>query len=199
MKDWLDGVDHLVASVDDGRAALVRIGKFGSAESKTVADRRVRIPQAKAGNAFVLNPYTLWLADPGTPAYPLPFGWALLELADEPGVAVREFCTNMAAPWTFSEPSPPTTVVVRPTAVVVKIVEDRTGENRERLALLEDEHHAGRDYGRMLENIIKQSASWPEEDRLLLARLVRDKFRAKENIALHKWRDLDKILMKLPG
>lgn len=185
MKDWLESVTALAAGVVEGRAALVRIGKFCSAESKTVAHRCVRIPQAKTGNSHVLHPYTIWLADPGRPSRPLPFGWALLELAEEPGAAVSEFCARMAGGWDFGRAEPPSPPVRRDFALTP-------------LAQLEEEHDSGRDFDRMLENYIRQSQRWSREDRLLLARLVRDKLRARSKLPAFRWRQLEPMLLKLP-
>ncbi|MCS6987684.1 MAG: RAMP superfamily CRISPR-associated protein [Sphingomonadaceae bacterium] len=100
---WLGAVRQLLAeeavasAIREGRAALVRLGKFCSAESKTVEWRAVRIPQAArtGGQEWVLHPYTLWLADLG--AYRLPLGWALIELADAPCEPVGRFCERWAA------------------------------------------------------------------------------------------------------
>lgn len=99
--DWLAGVrqllaeESLAAAIREGRAALVRLGKFCSAESKTVAWRSVRIPQARPPSPDrVLEPYTIWLAELGA-AGNLPLGWALLELADTASPAVHDFCQRM--------------------------------------------------------------------------------------------------------
>jgi CRISPR-associated protein Csm5 len=206
LKSWLDAVAGLAAGVEDGRAALVRLGKFGSAESKTVAARRVRIPQAKEGDPFVLHPYTLWLADPGRPSPALPFGWALLEAADEPGAAVRDFCANLAGTWPLGRTTSRTAAPARkepaqqtPAVVAAnRIIADRSSEHRDRLATLEDQHDKGREYDGILKNYIKQSRHWPVEDRQLLARLVRDKLRSKSRLKPHEWRELDPLLPKLP-
>lgn len=193
---WLEAVQALLAepvlakAVQEGRAALVRLGKYCSAESKTVAWRSVRIPQAKsADQQQVLNPYTIWLADLGAEGK-LPLGWALIELADEPSPEVRAFCARFQPP-PEPEPEIPPLPPIGP-----RIVEDRSTANGKRMGLLEDGYDDGKANDAALENIIKQSKNWPPEDRLILAQLVKEKARSNSKLGF-KWKDLDKLLLPL--
>jgi CRISPR-associated protein Csm5 len=208
LKGWLDGIEKLVRQVADENIALVRVGKYGSAESKTVANRNVRIPQAKErAKQNVLNPYTIWLADPGVERHRLPFGWALLELAEKPGTAVKEFCKTMAGNWAFREESHAATLSrakansdatqkLSDRISTNLIVVDRTG-NRELIGNLEDLCDADSNFDKMLQNYVNQSRVWPKEDRLLLARLVRDKLRAKSKLRSFEWKNLEKLLLPI--
>ncbi|MFN3370889.1 MAG: RAMP superfamily CRISPR-associated protein [Sphingomonadaceae bacterium] len=184
LPGWLQGVRGLLAAeevataIGEGRAALVRLGKFGSAESKTVAWRAVRIPQAanKGGQEWVLHPYTLWLADLG--AHRLPLGWALLEVAEEASAPVREFCARFreanAEDEEQEDRSPP---VAPPPPPSDRIVTDRSGMNRSRLGSLEDQHDGGQTVFEMLKNLANQAKAWPDADRKLFAQLYHEKLR----------------------
>ncbi|MFQ3595657.1 MAG: RAMP superfamily CRISPR-associated protein, partial [Sphingomonadaceae bacterium] len=124
------GEEPLASALGQGRAALVRLGKFCSAESKTLAWRSVRIPQAQPPSpARVLNPYTLWLADLGMMGR-LPLGWALLELGEEPCAAVQDFCTRFAPE--AHEPAPPPPPEPESPASE-RIITDRSPPNRNRI------------------------------------------------------------------
>lgn len=198
MPGWADALRQLLQAPElqpqlkAGRAALVRLGKYGSAESKTVEWRNVWIPQAKERDQqWVLNPYTLWLADLGAEGC-LPLGWALLELADAPSAAVRQFCNQFrAAPAADAAEDTPATLT--PT-----IITDRSSDNGARMAMLEDECDAGRPVGDLLKNLAKQSTRWPHADRLLLAQLVKEKARARSGLKSYEWKNLDKLLLPLP-
>ncbi len=199
---WLAGVrqllaeESLAAAIREGRAALVRLGKFCSAESKTVAWRSVFIPQAQPpAPKRVLHPYTLWLAELGT-AGNLPLGWAILELAEEASQPVVEFCNRFrASPETDAEaagggdhqPPPPPPAAPR-------IVTDASPPNRSRLAMLETQADEGRDMHAMLENLSRQAKTWPAEDLTLFARLYHEKLRDK--LKPHMQRMLDQRLPK---
>lgn len=95
MPDWLPRsralIHALAPAVAEGRAALVRLGKYCSAESKTVSWRSVWNHKAKK---HVLEPSTFWLAELG--AHRLPLGWAILEIGTEPSAPVSAFCEAMA-------------------------------------------------------------------------------------------------------
>lgn len=99
MPQWLRGVQGLLGELQprfaEGRAALVRLGKFCSAESKTVSWRSVRVKVGKSDYRQMLNSTTFWLADLGAQGR-LPLGWAIVELGSEPSAAVRAFCEAMA-------------------------------------------------------------------------------------------------------
>lgn len=203
--DWRRTVGKMLAeeplatAIREGRAALVRLGKFCSAESKTVEWRAVRIPQAarKGGQEFVLHPYTLWLADLGP--HRLPLGWALLELAEEPSDPVRAFCAKFAgADRTPSEtdedevtpkhsepPLPPP---------APRLVTDRSGPNLSRLGALEDQHDAGKPIFDMLKNLSQQAQRWTAEERRVLARLYHGKLR--ETLKPHQHSVIDPRLPK---
>lgn len=202
---WLAGVPQLLAqeplgrAIGEGRAALVRLGKFCSAESKTVAWRsvRIRIPRGKtAAPAPVLHPDTLWLAQLGG-AGDLPLGWALLELADGPSQPVVEFCTRFRpAPQDeedgIDQQSPPP---ARPApAAGPRIVTDASPPNRDRLSDLESQHDEGRDAFEMLKNLSNQARNWSAEDRGLFARLYHEKLR--DRLRGHQRQLLDQRLPK---
>ncbi|MFN3590909.1 MAG: RAMP superfamily CRISPR-associated protein [Thermaurantiacus sp.] len=186
--EWIRAVRELLAdealasAIREGRAALVRLGRFGSAESKTVEWRAVRIPQAArtGGQQFVLHPYTLWLADLGP--HRLPLGWALLEVAEEPSNAVRAFCDRFAGASREARgeaedgerPAPPE---APPAALGPRIVTDRSGPNLSRLGMREDQHDAGKPVFDMLKNLSNQVRSWTADERAVFARLYHEKLR----------------------
>lgn len=187
---WLGAVrellaaEPLAAAIREGRAALVRLGKFGSAESKTVAWRAVRIPQAakKGGQEFVLHPYTLWLADLG--AYRLPLGWALLEVAESPSDSVPAFFEGFtdaggAGPAPNDEGELPSRPAPPRPPPAPRIVADRAGSNLSRLGALEDAHDAGGPVYEMLKNLSNQASSWGADERRVFARLYHEKLRTR--------------------
>jgi hypothetical protein len=181
-------LQDLAPAFASGQAALVRLGKFCSAESKTVAWRSVRNSQAKAQ---VLNSSTLWMAelDGGR----LPLGWALLELGEQPSDSIRAFCDRMG--WNAATEAPAEEDLPAPPS---RIVPDKSTPARKWLCMLEDGYDQGKANDRLLETTIKESKAWPEDDRLLLARLVQAKARANNWLPAFKWRDLDKLLLPLP-
>ena len=86
-KSWLDNVrcllqGELKALLDSGRACLVRLGRYGGAESKTLSKvAQIKIMQGK-GRQSLYQPQTktFWLAcEQASGTVGIPFGWALLE------------------------------------------------------------------------------------------------------------------------
>lgn len=194
---WLPRMRELLstpeamAAFEDGRAALVRLGKFCSAESKTVAWRSIRNSKARDGGpATMLNSTTIWLADLGAQGR-LPLGWALLELGEQPSPAVRAFCEAMggsASP--SSEPEPPARDTIVPDAPDNPRLKD--------LALLEAGYDQGKPNDMLLERRIRESKAWPEADRRILSRLVAEKARRNSKLPGFKWKELDKLLLPWP-
>jgi CRISPR-associated protein Csm5 len=194
-RDWLGAMRKLLAAIEpkvaEGRAALVRIGKFCSAESKTVAERQVWIAQARQ---YKSSPTTIWLAEMEHGS--LPLGWALIELAEKPSQAVIELCAALGSdaapiePDLTEQPAPP---------ALPRIIPDEANRNRKLMRQLEDDCDKGRANDALLESLIKGSGNWDEEDRILLARLVHEKARAISKIQKFKWQQLERLLLKLPG
>ena len=82
MQTLLEGT--LSKQLQQGRAFLLKIGKHGGADTKTLNEiRNIYIPQLKKS---LPEPTTYWLAanDEKSSADLLPFGWILLENADAP-------------------------------------------------------------------------------------------------------------------
>lgn len=189
---WLSQIRKLLAelapSIADGRAALIRLGKFCSAESKTVAWRSIENRQARRR---VSSSSTIWLAELENGK--LPLGWALVELADAPSQATIDFCQSFR-PVSAQEDSK----VDQAPALPERIVMDTSNAARERLAMLEDGYDQGKANDPLLEATIKQSKGWNEEDRVLLARLVRDKARDNNKIQSFKWKQFESLLVAIP-
>lgn len=101
--DWLKHTRNLLAQLtpqlDNGSMMLVRLGKHGGAESKTVDGlAQIKIMQGK-GQKPVYEPKTktVWLAaqSPAENHGLLPFGWALIEI-DPPSdnSALQQWCQH---------------------------------------------------------------------------------------------------------
>ena len=93
---------QLVPQFDAGKTLLVRLGKNGGAEAKTLEKyAQIKIMGAKnAKPTYEKHTKTVWLAaeNDKTKRDLLPFGWALIEIdanADNP--ALREWCDNNSA------------------------------------------------------------------------------------------------------
>ena len=94
---------ELKAPLDDGRALLVRLGRYGGAESKTLSGdgvAQIKIMQAKGTPpSYESRSRTVWLAAGHAERAhaALPFGWALVEIdpaAELP--ALRAWCEAQA-------------------------------------------------------------------------------------------------------
>lgn len=94
-ENWLQSVRKLLEKggalrrkFDEGSAMLVRLGRYGGAESKTLDGiRSIHIPQAKRPEEkYVKTAHCFWLAanDAKARSDMLPFGWAVVEI-DPPG------------------------------------------------------------------------------------------------------------------
>ncbi|MGH6627384.1 MAG: hypothetical protein ACRECD_12760 [Burkholderiaceae bacterium] len=86
---WLVSLRKLLASelglkLKEGSAFLVRLGRYGGAETKTLDGiRSIHIPQAKRlEEKYVTSSHCLWLAanDSRARSDLLPFGWAVVEI-----------------------------------------------------------------------------------------------------------------------
>lgn len=86
---WLFSIRELLAGelgtrLKDGRAFLVRLGRYGGAETKTLDGiRSIHIPQAKRQDEkYVKSSHCIWLAANDSKARSdlLPFGWAVVEI-----------------------------------------------------------------------------------------------------------------------
>lgn len=93
----------LVPDFHTGNAMLVRLGKFGTAEGKTLNDHReitVRIGKEKKK---LKNGTTFWLAGDKKSTRLLPFGWAIIELnpTDAPHEVLGRWCTDMLQDSSF--------------------------------------------------------------------------------------------------
>lgn len=87
MERFLTG--ELGAKLKTGSAFLLRLGRFGGAESKSLDGiRRIHIPQAKRiEEKFVSSSHCMWLASNDAKARSdmLPFGWAVVEIDPKDG------------------------------------------------------------------------------------------------------------------
>jgi hypothetical protein len=95
---WLDAMGEIVKTPN---IALIRLGKFATAESKTTRDRNIAVRVAKNGPPdWRKEGTTFWLAGDDKDDGGIPFGWALLEWQDGPTSAtalVDSF--SRSAPW----------------------------------------------------------------------------------------------------
>ena len=88
-EQWLSVVKKLLAGelgvkLRAGDALLIRLGRYGGAESKTLDGiRKIHIPQAKRiEEKYVSSSHCIWLASNDSKARSdmLPFGWAVVEI-----------------------------------------------------------------------------------------------------------------------
>lgn len=109
---WKKGIEDLLAGelrqlLDAGRALLIRLGRFGGAESKTLSGEgvaQIRImegkgPDGRQRTSFHSHTKTVWLA--GRHAedrrHLLPFGWALVEVEPQGELSqLRAWCELQA-------------------------------------------------------------------------------------------------------
>ena len=105
---WCAAVEKLLAGelkarMDAGRVMLVRLGRYGGAESKTltgVADIKIMMP-GKGKNSFeyMSQTKTVWLAaeTEGAQSNMLPFGWAIVEIDPKDDLPqLRKWCEEQA-------------------------------------------------------------------------------------------------------
>ncbi|MDO4776204.1 MAG: RAMP superfamily CRISPR-associated protein [Cardiobacteriaceae bacterium] len=102
-EQWLTSTHQLLnalkAQLESGQILLVRLGKNGGAESKTLEKyAQIKIMGARGARAtYEKTTKTLWLASPSNHADHnlLPFGWSLIEIdpqSDNP--ALQTWCTK---------------------------------------------------------------------------------------------------------
>ncbi len=109
---WSETVTHLITTklqtlISTGKVFLIRLGRYGGAESKTLSGNgvaQIKIMEGKGADgknkfSFQNQTKTVWLAAESDNAdrHLLPFGWALVEInptQDEP--AISEWCSE----WT---------------------------------------------------------------------------------------------------
>ena len=85
-KWWIQAMTALVKNLN-GKAVLVRLGKFCTAESKTRADREISVKVSKSRYEIQSHGTTFWLASDEGENKGIPFGWALLEPRGEKSIA----------------------------------------------------------------------------------------------------------------
>ncbi|QLQ25211.1 MAG: hypothetical protein HZT41_10350 [Dechloromonas sp.] len=93
--DWKTGIETLLEGelkplLDSGRAMLIRLGRYGGAESKTLSGdgvAQIKImegkgPDGKSRSSFQSTTKTFWLAaqNANDQKHLIPFGWALVEI-----------------------------------------------------------------------------------------------------------------------
>lgn len=105
-ESWMVSIKKLLAGelgakIKAGSACLVRLGRYGGAETKTLDGiRSIHIPQAKRPeDKYVSSSHCIWLAanDPKARSDMLPFGWAVLEIdpvSDLPDL--KTWCDNQS-------------------------------------------------------------------------------------------------------
>jgi CRISPR-associated protein Csm5 len=90
--DWADSMRQMLrgalrARLDAGQAFLLRVGRYGGAEAKTLEGlRSIQIVQAKLpAHRHVSSAHTVWLAadDEHARSSMLPYGWLLVEVDPE--------------------------------------------------------------------------------------------------------------------
>lgn len=82
---WKDAMEGLVSALAAERhpaVALVRIGRYGTAESKTTRKRSIKVRISRTNSENRPTGTTFWLADDSGKGGAVPFGWALLAAAD---------------------------------------------------------------------------------------------------------------------
>jgi CRISPR-associated protein Csm5 len=199
LKQMVRLLQRLDAEIKAGRLMLVRLGKFATAESKTVSQRQIRIRQGKERSERKSDHgTTFWLGGDEDSQQGLPFGWALMGFDDIESEPVSEFCQAMrrwlpqVAPAPIEEPSGPASgggkqASPPPRAPELpRIVAAPANEFQQRLAELErslDDASPEKQFrlnqgpGQLLRNLINQSkrSGIVAEDKHLLARLVEEK------------------------
>ena len=108
--DWSESITKLIGlelkeKLQSGAVFLVRLGRYGGAESKTLSGQgvaQIKIMEGKDENnrqrsSLLSETKTVWLAaeHDQAQAHSLPFGWALVEVNPETDEsAIRDWCGN---------------------------------------------------------------------------------------------------------
>ncbi|MBR4877267.1 MAG: hypothetical protein IKU14_06120, partial [Rhodocyclaceae bacterium] len=103
---WCAAVEKLLAGelktrMDAGQAMLVRLGRYGGAESKTLTGAAdIKIMQGKGQQPkYMSQTKTVWLAaeTEGAQSNMLPFGWAIVEIDPKDDLPqLRQWCEEQA-------------------------------------------------------------------------------------------------------
>lgn len=114
-QDWLSSMETLVGRIDKGegrKVGLVRIGKFCTAEAKTVSERQISVRVGRSQTDKRRNGTTFWLAGDRMASGRLPFGWALIEFGDGgPSAATADWCARMRRGSKYDLPESPNLLV----------------------------------------------------------------------------------------
>jgi hypothetical protein len=101
-KWWFKAMTQVMRAAADQRGtALIRLGKYCSAESKTTRDRKIKIMMGRSKSPeHRANATTFWLAGDEGDKEGLPFGWALLEpIANPTCTCVMLQAMHANLPW----------------------------------------------------------------------------------------------------
>lgn len=105
-ENWLKSLKELLAGelatkIQAGTAFIVRLGRYGGAETKTLDGiRSIHIPQAKhPDEKYVSSSHCIWLAANHAKARSdmLPFGWAVVEIDPQTDcLPLKKWCATQA-------------------------------------------------------------------------------------------------------
>lgn len=171
---WIGAMEKIVAHKRLGvGTAIVRLGKFATAESKTTRDRGITIRTGPKQSSVRDQGTTFWLASDKDVHGGLPFGWALLEWGEDETLS-REMGTASEGDPVWARNAAP--AVARPASETPGGAAIRT---------LTREFDARRGVEDLLRGTIREAKSWSVEDRAMLkkwalenlARAVPQKFK----------------------
>lgn len=182
---WMQAMNHLVNQAGpDERCALVRIGKFGTAESKTTSARAIRVRAPKSESHKLPEGTTFWLAGDHDDRRGIPFGWALLEWGDGKSLAA-ELAEKFQSEKPWADVTLPASfgTAVAATGSTLSIPLGHSGEEIARMEALLVQNKLSEDF---LKSVIRRAGDFPDSaDRVAirdwiaprLAQLVRQSFR----------------------
>ncbi|MFN3854223.1 MAG: RAMP superfamily CRISPR-associated protein [Phreatobacter sp.] len=167
---WVKAMEETLRVIAPQRGlALVRLGKFGTAEAKTTRDRSIRVKVARDGHKSLPAGTTFWLAGDRDDRNGVPFGWAVLAWgdADPPQLPVLQ-AFGETKPWSglmkpAQRPAPSGRSASAPSAGPMSLSEGQ--QALERLKMLLENRKLSGDY---VKNELKRAAEWSQEDRTVL-------------------------------
>ncbi|WP_138380359.1 type III-A CRISPR-associated RAMP protein Csm5 [Luteithermobacter gelatinilyticus] len=167
-RTWVEKTQRLLEEVNRQNCMLVRLGKYGTAEGKTVSDdmlRQVKVKVGKKEYKKQSHGTTFWLAgDYQAQSGFLPFGWAILEIGDYRSKVLQDYCETLGKKAPGTPSAMPKDPVPKDPQKALQWLKAKLGpatRNKEAQADL-------------VIQVISSAGSWPIDDRYELSDLLAD-------------------------
>jgi CRISPR-associated protein Csm5 len=196
---------------EDGRAFIPRLGRYGDAETKTVADSEGRLPRIKisglSSNAvFGPKTTTVWLAaEQDTDKRGLlPFGWVLVEIDPvQENKELLNFCKAESEEKARKEDDEAARAA-KEKAWAALTPEDRLEDFRQRLEGMNplESNEVGAAILSEGQKFLEDALTWPEAERQKCAEIIAPLFKAKNMFSVggsRRTQRFKELLEKLRG